>query len=366
MTIQLADIASMVSGRLIGDESIMCVGANPPAQATEGEITMLEDPRRADSLLQSKAVAVITGEKIDSLQIPQIVVKRPHEAFASIVASFRPPLDQTQINAHVPSWGIAPDADIAETATIHSSAIIGENVSIGERSRIMPGVVVMPNCKIGDDCVIHANVTLYEYSDLGDRVVLHAGTVIGAHGFGYRNIQGKHAPTSQLGYVKIEDDVEIGASSTVDRGTYGATTIGEGTKIDNQVMIAHNCQIGKHNLICSQVGVAGSSNTGDYVVLAGQVGLKDHISLGDHTVVGAQAGVMEDCKGSEVLLGTPATTQRDQMQIMAVERRLPEMRREVKRLRKELDKLKAQTDSQCEAATGLKVAAPESTKKRAA
>jgi UDP-3-O-[3-hydroxymyristoyl] glucosamine N-acyltransferase len=200
----------------------------------------------------------------------------------------------------------------------------------------MPGVVVMPNCRIGEDCVVHAGVTLYEYTRIDERVVIHAGTVIGANGFGYRLESGRHIPTAQLGYVHIESDVEIGAAVTIDRGTFGATRIGEGTKIDNQVMIGHNCQIGKHNLLCSQVGIAGSCRTGDYVVLAGQVGLKDHITLGDHTIVGAQAGVMEDCQGGEVYLGSPATTQRNQMQIMAVERRLPEMRREVKQLRREL------------------------------
>jgi UDP-3-O-[3-hydroxymyristoyl] glucosamine N-acyltransferase len=169
--------------------------------------------------------------------------------------------------------------------------------------------------------------------------------VIGANGFGYRLESGRHVPTAQLGYVHIESDVEIGAGVTIDRGTYGATRIGEGTKIDNQVMIGHNCRIGKHNLLCSQVGIAGSCRTGDYVVLAGQVGLKDHIALGDHTIVGAQAGVMEDCHGGEVYLGSPATTQREQMQIMAVERRLPEMRREVKKLRRDLDQVRRQLDA---------------------
>ena len=366
LTIQLADIALIVGGRLIGDETIACCGANPPAQACDSEITMLENVTRVDSLLQSKAIAVITGMKIESLPIPQIVVSNPHEAFASIVAKFRPPVDQSQINSQLPSWGVSSLAQIDETATIHSGAIIGEGVKIGQRCQIMPGAVVMPHCQIGDDCVIHANVTLYEYSELGDRVVIHAGSVIGAFGFGYRNEGGKQTPTSQLGYVEIASDVEVGSCTTIDRGTYGATRIGEGTKIDNQVMIAHNCQIGRHNLICSQVGVAGSSNTGDYVVLAGQVGLKDHISLGDHTVVGAQAGVMDDCAGNAILLGSPATLQRDQMQIMAVERRLPEMRREMKRLRRELNELKKQSDASIATAPELKVASPGTKTKRAA
>jgi UDP-3-O-[3-hydroxymyristoyl] glucosamine N-acyltransferase len=208
----------------------------------------------------------------------------------------------------------------------------------------MPGVVILPQAEIGDDCIVHANVTIYEYTKIADRVVIHAGTVIGANGFGYRQEGGRHIPTAQLGFVAIDSDVEIGAGVTIDRGTYGATRIGEGTKIDNQVMIAHNCQIGRHNLLCSQVGIAGSCRTGDYVILAGQVGLKDHITLGDHAVVGAQAGVMDDCAGHQVYLGSPATTQREQMQIMAVERRLPEMRREVKQLRRDVDQLKQQAD----------------------
>ncbi len=198
--------------------------------------------------------------------------------------------------------------------------------------------------------MIHANVTLYEYTRIAERVVIHAGTVIGAYGFGYRQQAGRHVPTAQLGYVSIERDVEIGACVTIDRGTYGATRIGEGTKIDNQVMIAHNCKIGRHNLLCSQVGIAGSCQTGDYVVLAGQVGLKDHITLGDRTIVGAQAGVMDNCAGDEVYLGSPATPQREQMQIMAVERRLPEMRRELKQLRREIDRLSQQSSDQKRAA----------------
>ena len=147
-------------------------------------------------------------------------------------------------------------------------------------------------------------MTLYEYTQLGDRVVLHAGTVVGAYGFGYRQQGGRHLPTAQLGYVHIESDVETGAGVTIDRGTYGATRIGEGTKIDNQVMIAHNCQIGRHNILCSQVGVAGSCRTGDYVILAGQVGLKDHITLEDNVVVAAQSGVMHDIPAGEAHMGT--------------------------------------------------------------
>ena len=302
MSIPLEQIAALVGGQLIGDPGLCCAGANPPAEVGADQITMLDDARHIESLVDSPAVAVVTPEKVD-LPLAQIIVANPHTAFTKIITLFRPPIDD-----YVPGVGIDPSAEIDPTAIVHASATIAAGVSIGARTLIMPGVVVMPECQIGSDCLIHANVTVYQYTRIDDRVVIHAACVIGANGFGYRSESGKHLLTSQLGYVHIESDVDIGASSTIDRGTYGATRIGEGTKIDNQVMIAHNCKIGRHNLLCSQVGIAGSCRTGDYVVLAGQVGLKDHITLGDHSIVGAQAGVMDDCPGNEVYLGSPATT----------------------------------------------------------
>ena len=332
--IRLDEIAAMVGGVLHGDASLICTGANPPGQATAADITMLVDGKDSGDRSSSEALAIITKSLIETSELPQIIVEDPHAAFSAIVAYFRPP-----VTASLPGVGVDSTASIANSAKVHPTATICANVSIGERTLIMPGVVVMNGCKIGDDCIVYPGVTLYEYSHLCDRVVLHAGTTIGAHGFGYRQQNGRHLPTAQLGYVCIESDVEIGACVTIDRGTYGTTRIGEGTKIDNHVMIAHNCQIGRHNLICSQVGIAGSCRTGDYVILAGQVGLKDHLVLGDHTIVGAKAGVMDDCDGNQVYLGSPAMPQRDQMQIFAIQRKLPDMRRELKTLRKQVDSL---------------------------
>jgi UDP-3-O-[3-hydroxymyristoyl] glucosamine N-acyltransferase len=335
MTWNLAEFASFVGGQLIGDASPVCTGANPPPQAAETDITLLDDPKRADSIVHSKAAAVVVDQEIESLERPQIVVNDPHQAFAKIVTHFRPPID---------SVGEDAKPEIASSAAVHPTAVIGRGVTIGHRSLIGPGTVIMPRCKIGDDCVVHANTTLYEYTELSDRVIIHAGSVIGANGFGYRQQQGEHIPTSQLGYVAIESDVEVGAGVTIDRGTYSATRIGAGTKIDNQVQIGHNCQIGRHNLLCSQVGIAGSCTTGDYVVMAGQVGLADHVHCGDRTIIGAQAGVMDDLAGDQVYLGAPCKTQREQMQIFAVERKLPEMRRELKKLRRELEQLKGPSE----------------------
>ena len=334
MEIRLEKIAAMVGGMLHGDGALVCRGANPPDQSTEHEITLLVQPNHLADVSSIDAVAIISPCLIESTSRPQIIVADPHAAFAAIVTFFRPP-----IPVALPGVGVDSSARIANSAKVHPTATVCAGVSIGERTLVMPGVVIMPGCTLGADCIIYPGVTLYEHSTVGDRVILHAGTTIGAHGFGYRQENGRHLPSAQLGYVHIESDVEIGAGVTIDRGSYGATRIGEGTKIDNQVMIAHNCQIGRHNLICSQVGIAGSCRTGDYVILAGQVGLKDHITLGDHTIVGAKAGVMDDCQGNQVYLGSPAMPQREQMQIFAIERKLPEMRRELKTLKKQISAL---------------------------
>ncbi|MCC6510316.1 MAG: UDP-3-O-(3-hydroxymyristoyl)glucosamine N-acyltransferase, partial [Pirellulaceae bacterium] len=229
---------------------------------------------------------------------------------------------------------------IAAGAWMAAGASIGANCTVGRNVRVHGGVHIMANCHIGDDCEFFPGVVLYPNTRVGHRCTFHAGTVLGANGFGYRTISGQHHPASQLGWVEIGDDVELGACVTIDRGTYGATRVGTGTKIDNQVMIGHNCKIGKHNLICAQVGIAGSSSTGDYVVLAGQVGIKDHIQLGDRVVVAAQSGVMHNLTEPGVWCGTPAVPIKKHMQSVAHTSRLAETRSELKRLEAETQKMR--------------------------
>ena len=195
---------------------------------------------------------------------------------------------------------------------------------------------------------IYPNAVLYENTIVGDRSVIHAGAVIGAFGFGYKMVGGQYQLSAQLGYVEIGCDVEIGACSTVDRGTYSATIIGDGTKIDNQVMIAHNCHIGRHNMICSQVGIAGSTTTGDYVVMAGQVGVRDHVHIGERAVLGAQSGVANDVPEGAHMLGAPAVPLRQQKVQFAHLSRLPEMRQQIKELQRLVEALTAGTAPQAE------------------
>ena len=184
-------------------------------------------------------------------------------------------------------------------------AVVGDDVEIGDHSVIHSGVHLMSGCRIGRQVTIFPGAVLYENTVVGDHCIIHANAALGAYGFGYDTVDGEHQLSAQLGYVELEDRVDVGAGTTIDRGTYGPTVIGYGTKVDNQVMIAHNCRIGKHNIICSQVGIAGSTTTGDYVVMAGQVGVRDHVHIGDQAQLGAQAGVSSDVPGGEFTSAVP-------------------------------------------------------------
>ncbi len=326
---------------IIGDAEAICRDALPLRDAKVDSITMIDHASRIEQLVTSNAVAVVTAVPLSSVNCTQVVTNDVHAVFAAIVKRFRHGEEGIVHSSIDAAAQIDPTASIGIGTRIDAGVVIGPNVSIGSDCHLMPGVVVMEKTTIGDRCTIYPRVVLYEYTRMGNDIQIHAGSVIGAHGFGYRQVKGRHVISAQLGYVEIESSVDIGANVTIDRGTYGVTRIGEGTKIDNLVMIAHNCHIGRHNLICSQVGIAGSCQTGDYVVLAGQVGLADHVTLGDHAVIGAQAGVMEDLSPNQVYLGSPAMPQREQMQVFAVQRRLPEMRRELKMIRRELDEVTA-------------------------
>jgi UDP-3-O-[3-hydroxymyristoyl] glucosamine N-acyltransferase len=199
----------------------------------------------------------------------------------------------------------------------------------------------MAGCILGENVTMFPNSVAYEDTRIGDRSIIHAGAVLGCYGFGYREHEGRHELSAQLGNVELGADVEIGACATVDRGTYGPTSVGDGTKIDNLVQIAHNCQIGKHNLICSQVGIAGSTSTGDRVVMAGQVGVRDHVHIGAGAVLCSKAGVSNHVDDGEVMLGQPATPLRRQKLQMAAIAKLPEMRREFRQLQQQLAQLQS-------------------------
>lgn len=337
--ITLGELAQLVDGRLHGSPDVVISDALPLKDAQARTITLVDHAKHHEQLLQSAASAVLTAEVIEGCDIPMILVEQPHQAFEKIVHHLRPRCLTRPVGVHCSAL-VDPSAVLGHGTVVGMGATIGANCVVGQRSVIHAGVHLMAGCEIGDDCEIFPNSTLYDGTRLGDRVLLHASVTIGSYGFGYRSDTGIHVRSAQLGWVEVENDVEIGAGTTIDRGSYGATRIGEGSKLDNQVQIGHNVTLGKHNLVCAQVGIAGSSSTGDYVVLAGQAGVADHTHLNDKVIVAAQSGVMQDVEAGRVVFGSPATDRKSAMIRIAISQKLPEMRRTIKELQREVESLR--------------------------
>lgn len=331
----LSQLAQLVHGELVGDGNLSILAARSLGEARAGDISFLENSKYLAALEGNPVSALVIPLNLKLDKIPAIRVADPLAAFVTIVQHFR--------SARVKkNWGIDPRAAVDDTAQIGEGTNIGPFAFVGPETRIGKGchihanVSIGPDCTLGDDVVLHPGAVLYEGTVLGNRVTIHANTVIGADGFGYRLKDGQHAKVPQLGHVEIGDDVEIGSCTTIDRGTFQATRIGPGTKIDNLVQIAHNCQIGQHNLIVSQVGIAGSSSTGDYVVMAGQVGIVDHAHIGAGAIIGAKAGVTKDVPAGQRMLGAPATPEREAKRVLMSLEKLPEIRRDLKRIKQHL------------------------------
>ncbi len=332
MTYTLAELAKLVGGTVSGDESLVIRGAAPLHNAENGDITFLSQAEKLSQLANCRAAAIVVPHGINSVDFALLHVDDAVSAFETIVRRFCPPRKEKKREIH-PAAVIGEPVTLGQDVSIGPHAVIEDDVEIGDRVTISAGVRIMAGCKIGDDSMIFPNAVLYENTVLGRRCIIHACAVLGAYGFGYDSSRGTHILSPQLGNTVLGDDVEVGACSTIDRGTYGPTYIGEGTKIDNLVMIAHNCRVGKFNLICAGTGVAGSSTTGDYVVMAGRVGVRDHVHIGQRAVLGAMAGVISDIPEGARVVGIPATPEKEQMRMQVAKAKLPEMRRELKELK---------------------------------
>ena len=344
MATSLTHIAQLVDGELVGDGSLEVSGAGTLNVAGPRDITLFDRVQPDRHLAASDALAFVVPNEFIPHGKATIHVDNVHAAFAKIVGHFRPA--RTSQRRGISEQAIISDtAIVADDVDVHPFATIGEDVEIAAGTIVHSGVHIAAGCRIGCDTTIFPNAVLYENTLVGDRVIIHAGAVLGAYGFGYDSSSGEHKLSAQLGYVEIRDDVDIGAGTTIDCGTYGPTTIGQGTKIDNLVMVAHNCQIGRRNMLCSQVGIAGSTTTGDYVVMAGQVGVRDHVHIGERAVLGAMAGVTNDVAAGESVLGAPAVPVREMKLRFGVMAKLPEMRKQLKQLQRTVDAMQAIDDS---------------------
>jgi UDP-3-O-[3-hydroxymyristoyl] glucosamine N-acyltransferase len=342
--VTVRQLAEWVGGQVVGDGERTVEAARPLGQAGPDDLTYVEDDRRLANFLRSPAPAAVAAAGFAAPGKSLIVVSEPLMAFAALVQRLHGRPAESAQGVH-PSACLHPSVRFGTGPSIEAFVSVGAGTVIGDRCRLAPGVRVGRDCRIGDDVVLHPNAVLYDGTVLGDRVIVHANAVLGADGFGYRFQQGRHVKVPQLGSVEVGDDVEIGAATTIDRGTFGTTRVGTGTKIDNLVQVGHNCRIGLHNLLVSQVGIGGSSSTGDYVVLAGQVGVTDHVQIGDGSVVGAQAGVAGNLPAGQRFSGTPALPEGIWRRVVVALEKLPEMRRELRRVLRQLGLEKGRSDA---------------------
>jgi UDP-3-O-[3-hydroxymyristoyl] glucosamine N-acyltransferase len=332
MAITLESLAAHVGGTLVGGTATTPItDAVTLETAGPDHITLVDHADKLHLLPKSKAGAAIVPQGSGPLDRPTIEVADVHAAFAAVITLVRPPRSRVRTGVSQQA-AVDPSARIASDVDIHPFATIGPDCEIGTGATIHSGARLAAGCRIGAGTEIFPNAVLYENTRVGDRCIIHANAVLGAYGFGYKVAGGAYAISAQLGNVEIGDDVEIGASTTIDRGTYGSTVIGSGTKLDNLVMIAHNVRLGRHNMICSQVGVAGSTTTGDWVVMAGQVGVRDHVHIGDRAILGARSGVSNDVEAGKTVLGEPAIELRDRKLQLATMSKLPEMRKDLKQV----------------------------------
>jgi UDP-3-O-[3-hydroxymyristoyl] glucosamine N-acyltransferase len=348
MPFTAAEIAKQIGGEVLGDPSRLLHRFAPADRAQAGDLTFAENQEYFDRAEQSAASAIIVDGPFASAGKVLIRVTNSRIAFAKALGMFFPePAFQPGIH---PTAIVPPTAKLHPTIHIGPHCVLGEKVRIGARSVLQGGNFLGANCVLGEHVNLFPNVVLYPGTELGNRVRVHSGTVIGADGFGYVEDDGFHRKVPQIGNVIIRDDVEIGANVTIDRGALGPTIIGKGTKIDNLVQIAHNVTLGEHCLVVSQTGIAGSTKLGNHVVLGGQVGLAGHIKIGDHVTITAQSGVMHDIPDGEKWMWTPARPDRQAKRQMIAMQQLPELLRRVALLERKLG-IKAEPSPQPDPAT---------------
>lgn len=337
LPISLGFIADYLGAELVGDPEVTVSGLAPIERAVSGELTFLSDPKKAQFLESTKASALIVPKEVSVPGKILLRVENPYVAFARVQTLFHPGPRST--GAVSPLAHIDLHASLENKVTVGPFACIEAGARIGEGSIISPQVYIGKDVVIGQGCVLYPGVRIYAGCRLGDRVILHSGVVIGADGFGYAWDGKSQIKIPQVGKVVLGDDVEIGANTTVDRGTLEDTVIGNDVKIDNLVQIGHNVKVGDHSILVSQVGVAGSTKIGKGVILAGQVGVAGHIRIGDGVKVAAQSGIHKNVKDEEIISGSPTMPFKVWVKMVATLPRLPEMRRQIKHLEEKVKRL---------------------------
>ena len=338
MKLVLSDIAKLVDGSLKGDTDICISGANSIEDAGPGDISFVRGKKYWPLLKHTKASAILAKEIPDTCNLPHVLVNNPDMAFAKILAL----LESHQRNHPT---GVHPDALIGKNVVLGTNVAIdafvriGDNCTIGNNTVLYSGVYIGSNSTVGSDSILYPNVVVREHCRIGARCILHSGACIGSDGFGFAYLDGTWAKIPQVGIVIIEDDVEVGSNSAIDRATCGITRIGQGTKIDNLVQIGHNTQIGAHCAIAGMVGIAGSAKIGDNVRIGAYAGVAGHITIGDGATIGARSGVSQSVDPGVIVSGFPVKDHQLERRIMVSQAKIPDLIRRMRELEIQLKKL---------------------------
>ena len=335
---RVSELAALVGGTVVGDGAREIHDVADLASAGPDHVSFLANPKYRDQALSTRAGAVLVAHAIEGATATQIVVADPYLALARIASHLHPP---PRYAAGVePGALVDPGATVDPTATVRRGAIVEAGARVGARTILEPGCYVGARAAVGADCLLYPGVRVLARCRVGDRVILHAGVVLGSDGFGYApDASGRRHKIPQVGIVVLEDDVEIGANTTVDRATFGETRIGRGTKIDNLVQIAHNVVLGEDCVIVSQTGISGSTRVGRRVVMGGQTGIAGHLSIADDVMLGARSGVASTIEHAGVYSGTPIVPHRQWLKSAIATQQLPELRARVRELERRIEEL---------------------------
>ncbi len=339
MHVTLAEIARWLNGIVEGDGSVEITGLAKIEQAQHGHLTFIANPKYTKFFDQTRASAILVGRDFPSCDKNVVRVQDPYYSFLVLAKKFYHKPRPVPTGIHE-SAVIGENVTMGDNTAIGANVVVGDGCVLGDQVVIHPGVVIGENVVIGDQCLIYANVTVREECRIGNRVIIHMGAVIGSDGFGFVYHDNQYQKLPQMGIVVLEDDVEIGANTTIDRATMGETVIKKGAKIDNLVQVAHNVVIGEHTAIAAQAGISGSTKIGKYVRIGGQAGFNGHIQIGDGAIVGAQAGVTKSVGEKIFVSGYPARPHLQAKREEAGLGRLPGLLRRIKKLEEDIQKLK--------------------------
>ena len=340
MEIILEKIAWTVGGRLVGDGMVVINGVNSLDDAGPGELSFFTERRYKEKLTTTKASALIVEEATDLFKGPQVVVANPGLAYTKAAWLFAPQVPRHP-GVSSKAW-IHESSHIGRNTSVYPMVYVGREAVIGSDVILFPGVFVGDRVRIGDRSVVYPNVSILQDCLIGKEVIIHSGTVIGSDGFGFVRDGAVSVKVPQTGIVQIDDQVEIGANSCIDRATFGRTWIKRGVKTDNLVQMAHNVQIGEDTVVVSQVGISGSVHVGREVIIGGQVGISDHLEIGDRAMIGSQSGVAKSIPAGGVVSGTPTLPHRLWLKVSGLMRKLPQFNERLRHLEKKMEGLEEQ------------------------